>query len=388
MRSARAPLLGLLLLASAPPAAAQPSGDCDVAEIEFWYDLAHADGTSEQVGTADGAREGDSIWFQANGPLVCSGETLALVVWAQEGPFPIVYDYDESTGHARSASADFAYWDMSVDVPECAFAIELWHDETLLDSAEGGDGTCDLSSPGECSWADAVVVGYEIERADGSTAEAETLMDALLLNGDRVQAVLDVGAECEGVVLALSSYAARHEEISYSLHDETTIVVPAGGGRVEVGPTLAPDCTFVVILWLGQDPPIAFLDGAEGGEGECEESTFACGGVHAQANSDGSITLAWDDVAGADGYGVWRTSGGDEPLPLEFVESGVTTYTDGTSVAGETYTYAILPIVDGVPARVCESVEVTAVPFFGAPFLLAVALAGALVAYVRLRRSP
>ncbi|HVM44391.1 MAG TPA: hypothetical protein VM582_00545 [Candidatus Thermoplasmatota archaeon] len=394
MRPALAPLVGLLLLAglaTVPPASSQgASAGCGAEDITFWYNLAHDDGTGEEVERAEGIRMGDSIWFQANAPLSCDGERLTLVVWADEGWMPVVHAYAEARGYPPRAHADFVYWEMSADAPHCRFAVELWMGEpgegALVDFAEGGEGACDFAGPGRCTAADAWVAGYRVTRADGTTLEAETLYDAELANADRIEAVVEVGEDCGGVAVVLSAYKAHPEEGSFTLFHESSVVVPDGGGRVEVGPTVAPECRFVVILWLGQGPPVALLDLAEGGEGACDESAFQCGVVEARANPDGSVTLSWAALDAVDGYVILRAEGDGEVAPLDFIETGATAYTDTTSVAGETYVYVVVPVLNGVPARFCESVGVTAVPFFGAPLLGALALVGVVGAYAAMRR--
>ncbi|HET6405078.1 MAG TPA: hypothetical protein VFH78_10560 [Candidatus Thermoplasmatota archaeon] len=394
MRLALAPVVGLLLLASLatfPSASAQPAApDCEPEDVSFWYNAARADGSSEEVDGAAELRQGDHVWFQANGPLACDGAMLTLLVSAYDGAEYWLVAWEEAWGYPPRAHADFVYWEMTADIPDCAFRVELWLGDPwegeMLDAAEGGEGACDFSMPGECVAADVTALSYTITRADGTSFETDALFEAELHAEDRISATLEVGEDCAGVVVALSSYLA-HDDLSYTLFHEATAVVPEGGGRVEVGPTVAPDCTFVVILWLGQGPPLAFIDGAMGGEGECGETSFQCSVVTASAGAEGAIALSWSEVAGADGYAIVRTDASGEEVFLAFLEADATSYTDDSTIVGQTYTYSVVPFLNGVPARFCESVEVTAVPFFGAPLLGALALVGVVGAYAAFRRS-
>lgn len=104
--------------------------------------------------------------------------------------------------------------------------------------------------------------------------------------------------------------------------------------------------------------------------------------VTATANEDGSITLRWTQVAQhveiyRDGVHHASVNVTDDP--------GSRQYTDGSTVGGETYAYELrFMFGDSHVGRGC--LEVSAVPFLGAPLLGALALVGAVGVYVVMRR--
>lgn len=105
----------------------------------------------------------------------------------------------------------------------------------------------------------------------------------------------------------------------------------------------------------------------------------------AVANADGSISLNWTDVgSAADEYNIYRGADGGSLVFLASTSN--TTYTDETTTVGVTYAYAITIMKDGRESEICARAQATAIPFFGAPLLTALALLGSVGAFVALRR--
>lgn len=105
----------------------------------------------------------------------------------------------------------------------------------------------------------------------------------------------------------------------------------------------------------------------------------------ATANADGSISLNWTDVGeAADEYNIYRSAGGGALVFLDSTSD--TTYTDESTTVGVSYTYAITIVKDGRESEICARAQATAIPFFGAPILAALALAGSVGAFAVLRR--
>jgi len=165
-------------------------------------------------------------------------------------------------------------------------------------------------------------------------------------------------------------------------------------------------------ITLGEDQYYPFnlhvevvTKGERGEFSDPEEYTWVSGTVHcgepyipciedlaARAIEDGHIELTWTAAPNASYYHVYRQTAGDD-LPngrpnLEYLgNTTATRFVDTTSHAGVTYRYEVTAS-DGdlLYAESCDIVSVTAVPFFGAPLLTGLALAGALGAFVMMRR--
>lgn len=132
---------------------------------------------------------------------------------------------------------------------------------------------------------------------------------------------------------------------------------------------------------------------------QSDEVTIHCGGkfipciddLSAEALDDGDVRLTWSAAANATHYFVYRTDGDQLPngqTDWDFLANVTATeYVDLTAEAGVTYAYEVVSS-DGALAMngSCPVVEVTAVPFFGAPLLGAVAAVGAVGAYAWMRR--
>ena len=107
-------------------------------------------------------------------------------------------------------------------------------------------------------------------------------------------------------------------------------------------------------------------------------------GLVAAALDDAGVELNWTAVAGADGYMVYRAEADGDFEAIAAVEE--TTFLDLDVTGGVVYSYYVTAFVGDVESVGCQVVTVTAIPFFGAPILLAVAVAGAVGAYAVLRR--
>lgn len=107
-------------------------------------------------------------------------------------------------------------------------------------------------------------------------------------------------------------------------------------------------------------------------------------GLVAVAADGGAIELTWTGVDGSEQYNIYRAAGDEDFEYLATVND--TTFTDTDTVVGVTYSYYVTAY-DGESESIgCMVVEVTAIPFFPTGILAAVALAGAVGAYVVFRR--
>lgn len=109
--------------------------------------------------------------------------------------------------------------------------------------------------------------------------------------------------------------------------------------------------------------------------------------LRAQAHGNENVGLSWNASADADSYHVYRATEDGEMQHVAEVES--TSYTDTETEAETTYTYEVTAANDAGEAEDCDVVEVTAIPFFGNPALVAMAAIGSVgaVAAVRTRRG-
>lgn len=106
----------------------------------------------------------------------------------------------------------------------------------------------------------------------------------------------------------------------------------------------------------------------------------------ASAESDG-VHLEWEAASEEHNqvafYRVLRDG-------LELAQTQDTSFVDTTAAAGQTYVYEVQAhgeaAAGGTVFTSCGTVEVTAVPFWGAPILGAIALVGTIGAYATLRR--
>lgn len=113
--------------------------------------------------------------------------------------------------------------------------------------------------------------------------------------------------------------------------------------------------------------------------------------LSARALAEGHVALDWSAPDNATHYFVQRTDGSQLPNGQTdwdtLANVTATQYVDTTAQVGVTYRYNVVSS-DGALAMngSCPHVEVTAVPFFGAPLLGAVAMVGAVGAYAWHRR--
>lgn len=141
-------------------------------------------------------------------------------------------------------------------------------------------------------------------------------------------------------------------------------------------------------------------------EVHCGEEFAGCfEDVQVETLANGSVRLEWDAAPGARSYVIGRSNTSEHPEALgrfevfQLANIGSTVYYDEDAPAGVPQLYwiepqAFEPMEDFEPSSVldfprltCGLVEATAVPFFGAPLMAALALAGAVGAYGWLRRK-
>lgn len=116
-----------------------------------------------------------------------------------------------------------------------------------------------------------------------------------------------------------------------------------------------------------------------------------CPEASATAEYGGAVRLEWGDVEGANVYEVRRepppVPGGS---PIVFTGGGPgreNAFTDLTNRPGETFRYTVDAFgPDLARSGGCPALLVTAIPFFGTPHVVALALAGACGAYLLARR--
>jgi len=94
--------------------------------------------------------------------------------------------------------------------------------------------------------------------------------------------------------------------------------------------------------------------------------------AHAQQNEN--VLLGWDASANASTYHVYRATEDGEMTHVAQVND--TSYTDTETEAETTYTYEVTAANEAGEAENCPTAEVTAIPFFGNPALVAMAALG------------
>lgn len=106
----------------------------------------------------------------------------------------------------------------------------------------------------------------------------------------------------------------------------------------------------------------------------------------AEALSDGSVWVFFDEAPGSDGSRIYRSINGGPFASLVVLPNGTDQYRDTNTTPGVTYTYKVVGLFDGRESHRCDSVSVTAVPVF--PTAVGATLAGLLgvAAYVGLGR--
>lgn len=121
------------------------------------------------------------------------------------------------------------------------------------------------------------------------------------------------------------------------------------------------------------------------------EETFGCHEeppcptlVTAVPQADGSIHVAWNSVAGAESYRVYRATGDGDFVFL--AETTETTYHDMTTAVGQTYRYMVTAFDGLLESEDCPAVTATAIPYFGGLVTGALALGGSIGAFAWMRR--
>lgn len=159
------------------------------------------------------------------------------------------------------------------------------------------------------------------------------------------------------------------------------------GRRFLVGPFEAPeDGRFQVQLVVERDGQEQVAAASSFFEVErCSTTPPACPpNLEAEPSSGRPIFVDWDGVNAADGYRVYRsTGGGAEELVAEV---DVDFFSDTEVEPGTTYQYRVTAFNEQGESAGCATVEATAIPVFGAPLVAALALVGGLGAFAMLRR--
>ena len=123
-------------------------------------------------------------------------------------------------------------------------------------------------------------------------------------------------------------------------------------------------------------------------EEPAEDQPPACPeNLKAQAQQNENIRLDWEASANASAYHVYRAQADGEMTHVAEVND--TSYTDTETEAETTYTYEVTAANGAGEAEDCHTVEVTAIPFFGNPALVAMAALGSVgaVGALRVRRG-
>ena len=125
-------------------------------------------------------------------------------------------------------------------------------------------------------------------------------------------------------------------------------------------------------------------------ETDCQPALECPGDLLATANDDGSVTLTFTPADGSDGTNVYRAVGDGDFAYLTTVAADATEYTDDTTVAGQTYTYAVTALYGDAESSHCPVTEVTTIPVFPTTAAFGLATALGLGAYVLVarRRAP
>lgn len=128
-------------------------------------------------------------------------------------------------------------------------------------------------------------------------------------------------------------------------------------------------------------------DSTDGSTDEEQQAPVCPEGLSAQAHGNEDITLSWNASVDADTYHVYRATGDGAFEHVAEVTS--TSYTDTDTEAGTTYTYEVTAANEAGESEDCDQVEVTAIPFFGTPAVIAMAAIGSIgiVAILRARRG-
>lgn len=119
----------------------------------------------------------------------------------------------------------------------------------------------------------------------------------------------------------------------------------------------------------------------------CAPSEGVCPGPHGLAAEahETHVGLAWDAVAGAEAYRVYRADGPGEAELIATIE-GETTFKDEEVEAGSTYTYFVTALTADGETEACSMMESTAMPVFPSLIAAVAGTIGAVGAYAIGRR--
>lgn len=229
---------------------------------------------------------------------------------------------------------------------------------------------------------------YNLSHEDNSSEQVENASD--IQQGDSIWFQANADLHCEGQVLTLVTWQRdENSAVSFQKQGADFYQPRAHADFTYLEMYLdVPDCMFRVELWMGEARTGILLDSADGGSTPCWPPGLECQeDTAATANADGSVTLTWSAAPEAETYIVMRMVHGSEEGWQKVGEVEATTFTDAGTQTGVTYDYWVFPAAEGPRyGEDCPIVQVTAVPFFGAPLLGALATVGAVGAYATLRR--
>lgn len=240
--------------------------------------------------------------------------------------------------------------------------------------------------PAACA-PDDVVFWYNLAHSD-ETVEQVAWLDETR-EGDAVWMQGGAHLHCAGQPVSVLVSVCAEDGPTLVAAEETTMLPPWPDAEfvyfeLEFDIPLGP---YAVGFWLGaiEDEDAVLLDAAA--DPACAPPPPDCpADLAAHANDDGSVTLTWTASAGAEDYYVMRMED-DESGWRRVAVTEETTWTDEDTEPGKAYRYWVMAHAEGQWSMDCAIVDATAVPFFGAPVLAALAVAGSVGAYAWLRRT-
>lgn len=106
-------------------------------------------------------------------------------------------------------------------------------------------------------------------------------------------------------------------------------------------------------------------------------------GLEAEARANGDVRLNWQGVIDAETYNVYRATGDGDVEHL--AETGISEHLDTQTEPGTTYRYQVTAVNEHGESQDCDEIEVTAIPFFDSPALVAMAAVGSVGAVAAVR---
>ena len=393
--------LGVLALAIAllPSASAQATDDdCgagDVLDLEIVAHRGEGEGsTTATYDELDGnVQPGDTLHVRITTNMDCEGlSAYAVSVLAGEGEEDRMHDVDVASLEGDASGTLTA--ELVLEVPDCAFKAALVVDEELLEETSGGEGVCHPEwGDGSCTVEDMQYAEFYF--ADGDRFESSDTLEPAR-EGDTIYGQGTTDPDCEGELFTLVVSTRMGDEVA--LFDSSSSVAfrprehfDFAFWEVDVD---VPACEFLIEFYFGDAESGELLLSHEGGATPCTgdetpPAELECvSDLAGTAGQDASITIAWGAAEGAETYYVLRAAENDDEgwrLVAE-LDAETLEWRDETTEAGVAYAYQVVVGAGDSVSGDCPIIEVTAVPFFGAPILGALALVGGVGAYAALRR--